>query len=208
MFKNLTVEKFLQEVASENPTPGGGTVAALSGAMGASLISMFCRVTAKGKKYVDVKGEMEKAGEEGDKIREKLLKLADEDTKAYLEVMQAFKLPKDSEEEKEKRREAIELASQRATEVPLETAKAIVPLLEMVVNLAPKGNTNAISDLKVGMELCYTGFVGAVANVQINLATLKDQSFKREIEEKLQKVRERAEQAIGEGRKTIASLIS
>ncbi|QNO16132.1 cyclodeaminase/cyclohydrolase family protein [Alkalicella caledoniensis] len=206
MFKDLTVEEFLQNLGEGSATPGGGTAAAISGAMGASLISMFCRVTAGRKKYAEIKGEMEKIASEVDKWREKLIKLADEDSNSYIEVMNAFKLPKDTEEEKSIRAEKIEVASQRATEVPFETAIVILPILEKVSSLANKGNPNAISDLKVGLELCHTGFIGAISNVEINLPTLNDKEFSREIKEKMMEAQVRAQKAVDEGRESIFNI--
>lgn len=206
MFKDLTINDFLQSLGEKSATPGGGTAAAISGAMGASLISMFCRVTAGKKKYAEVKEEMETVANEVDKWRQKLLQLADDDSDSYIEVMNGFKLPKETQEEKTARAEAIEKASQKATEVPLETATVILPLLEKVAGLASKGNPNAISDLKVALELCYTGFIGAIANVEVNLPTLTDKAFSSEIKEKMMDIQVRAQQAVEEGRESIVNI--
>lgn len=203
MFKDLSISQFLSELGSGNPAPGGGAAAAISGAMGASLISMYCRVTANKKKFVEVKEEMEAFANEADSIKEKLFKLADADSNSYIDVMGAFKLPKETDEEKAKRAEAIELASQKATEIPLETAVAILPLLKEAASLAKKGNPNAISDLKVGLELCYTGYIGAMSNVEINLPGLKDQDFKQAINDKLEEVQSEAFEAVDAGRESI-----
>lgn len=203
MFKDLCINDFLQQLASKNATPGGGTASAISGAMGASLIAMFCNLTASKKKYVDVKEEMEAIAKEAEAIRDRLLQLADEDSNSYIGVMNAFKLPKETDEDKEIRAAAIEKASQKATEVPLETAISIIPLLEKVPNLAKKGNPNAMSDLKVGLEACYTGFVGAAANVEINLPGLTDEVFVAKITEKFNSAKEKAQRLVEEGRNSI-----
>ncbi len=203
MFKNLSMDEFLHHLASGNATPGGGSAAAISGAMGASLISMFCRVTAGRKKYAELKEEMEEIAKEADLWREKLLGLADEDSNAYIEVMNSFKLPKGTEAEIEARAYAIEKSSQKATEVPLQTAIVILPLLEKVSSLASKGNPNALSDLKTGLELCYTGFIGAISNVEINIPTLTDSEFVAEVKEKMIEAQARAQEAVDNGRESI-----
>ena len=204
MFKELSINEFLQQLGSKNATPGGGTASAISGAMGASLIAMFCNLTASKKKYVDVKEEMEAIAQEAEAVRDRLLELADEDSNSYIEVMNAFKLPKETDEDKAKRAEAIEIASQKATEVPLETAVVILPLLEKVPNLAKKGNPNAMSDLKVGLEACYTGFLGAAANVEINLPGLTDEAFISKINEKFNAAKKDAQRLVEEGRNSLA----
>lgn len=203
MFKDMSIIDFLEQLGSKNATPGGGTASAISGAMGASLMAMFCNLTASKKKYLDVKEEMDAVTLEAEATRDRLLQLADEDSDSYIEVMNAFKLPKETEEEKAIRAEAIEKASQRATEVPLETAMVILPLLEKVPNLAKKGNPNALSDLKVGLEACYTGFLGACANVEINLPGLTDEAFIAKINESLNASKERAQKLVEAARNSL-----
>ncbi|MDW7674121.1 MAG: cyclodeaminase/cyclohydrolase family protein [Bacillota bacterium] len=180
-----TVTGFAEELASSSPAPGGGSVAALSGALGASLSSMVCNLTIGKAKYEAAWSELEPVKEKADKLQQRLLELIDIDTESFNKVMAAFKLPKESEAEKKARSEAIQAATIGAAEVPLEVAKACLEVLELTPALAEKGNENAMSDIGVAAQQAEAGIQGAVLNVKINLGSIKDQAFCQEAEEKV-----------------------
>ena len=205
MLVEISLQEFTQRLADGQATPGGGSATALAGAMGASLVSMFCKLTAGRKKYAGVKEVMEEEAGYAEEWRCRLLALVDRDSAAYEKVLAANRLPKEKEEEKELRRQAIAAATLFATRTPLETCGVSADLLERTLSLAAKGNANALSDLKVGVELLFTAFTGAQANVEINLPWLPEQAG-GEIRAELADLVARAEQAVGAVRAEISSL--
>lgn len=204
MLVELSVKDFCARLADGKPTPGGGSAAAVAGAMGSGLVAMFCNVTAGRKKYAAVKEEMENTARYADQWREQLLQLADLDSAAFEKVLAANRLPKETEAEKEARQQAIDAASLEATQVPLKTAAACLAVMEKVPPLAVKGNPNALSDLKVGLELLWTGFQGALANVEINLPWLPEQEATPLQKETLE-LAARAQKALDTGRQEISA---
>lgn len=206
MFVELSLDEFTRRLADGSPTPGGGSAAALAGTMGASLVAMFCTLTAKKKKYAQVKEEMEGVAQFCALRRSVLMELVDKDSAAYEMVLAANRKPKETDEERELRRQAIDEATLEATRIPLETASHCVAVLERIPPLAAKGNPNAISDLKVGMELLFTAFGGAKANVEINLPWLTDSAAAREIETQLNDLVATAQEALEKGREEISQV--
>jgi len=203
MLIKLTVQEFAQRLADGNPTPGGGSAAALAGALGAGLVSMFCEIPDGRKKYAEVKAEMEETARFARQWQARLLELVDLDSAAYDKVLAAYRLPKETDPEKAARRQAIDAANLEATRTPLETASCCVQVLGRIAPLAAKGNPNAISDLKVGLELLATAFAGARANVEINLPWLPEEAgavIRRQIET----LGAKAHRAAEEGRQAIA----
>lgn len=185
MLADLSVRGFVARLADGEPTPGGGSASALAGAMGAALVTMFCNLTATRKKYASVKKEMEATADFALGEKARFIELVDRDSEAYNKIVVANRMPKETEEEKLLRLKAVEVATEEATCAPLETVRVTVSLLEKLPSLAGVGNPNALSDLKVGVELLATAFAGATANVEINLPwlpeRLKDQ-LKAELE--------------------------
>jgi len=206
MFVELSLEEFSQRLADGKPTPGGGSAAAMAGAMGAGLVSMFCTLTASKKKFVAVKEEMEKEASHADVWRGRLVELVDRDSAAYGKILAANRLPKDSDAEKELRQQAIDDATLEATQTPLETASNCIAVLERIPPLFAKGNPNAFSDLKVGMELLFTAFGGAMANVEINLPWLADTAGAEGIRIEILELAVRAKKAVESGREEISRL--
>ncbi len=206
MLVDLNVKEFCARIADGNPTPGGGTAAAVSGAMGASLVSMFCNVTAGRKKYAAVKDDMEETARHAVQWQQKLLELADLDSQAFQKVLEANRMPKETDEEKQARKEASDAASLEATRVPLQTAAACVAVIEVIPALAARGNPNALSDLKVGLELLWTGFQGALANVEINLPWMPEGEA-GEIEDEVLHLTMQAQKAAEQGREQIGANI-
>jgi formiminotetrahydrofolate cyclodeaminase len=167
----------VEKVASEAPAPGGGSVSALAGALAAALCGMVARLTLGKEKYRDTWQEMEKVLDSADALMHKLLELVDEDTAAYKQVLSAFKLPRDNEAQKTARQAAIQSATKKATEVPMETLRSVTQLLPMAEAAVEKGNPNCLSDAGVAAHLIRAAASGAAYNVRINLSGLDDQGL-------------------------------
>lgn len=184
---NLTIEDFMDELASNSPAPGGGSVAALSGAISASLTSMVSNLTHNKKKYKEYWDEVEKIGVKAQFLKKKFLEMINKDTDVFNEIMKATKLPKKTDEEKEKRAIAIEEATKLATLSPLqmmETAKEMLPLIERIKEI---GNKNAISDAAVSAIMLIASLQGAYLNILINIASIDDDEFKNNIKNRYSK---------------------
>ena len=167
-----TLQEFAADLASEKPSPGGGSAAAVSGILAASLVQMVARLTLGRKKYADTHAEMERVVGEAIELSGRLALLADSDARAYDSVMAAYKLPKGSEVEQSVRGEAIASALQCAAQVPLETARLSSRVLELVALVVEKGNLNAVTDAGVGALLAVTAFQAAAYNVRINISSV------------------------------------
>ncbi len=172
-----SVAEFLDEVASASPAPGGGSVAALAGALGAALTSMVCSLTIGKKSYADVEAEMKKILQTSDALRATFASLIDKDTAAFNKVMEARALPRESEGQKALRSAAIQEATKEATLVPLEVMKHCIDALALTVEVAEKGNVNSVSDAGVGALLLRAACEGAALNVRINLPAIADTDF-------------------------------
>lgn len=174
MLVNLNLRDFHEVLASDAPAPGGGSVAALSGAMGAGLISMVCRLTIGKKGYEHVEEIAKDTMDKSDILGEELLSSVDKDTEAFNGVMAAFKMPKNSDEEKSSRSSAIQNGYKEAVQSPLSIAKACLDVMELAHLMMDKGNNNALSDIGVGADMAFAGLEGAIMNVEINLPSIKD----------------------------------
>ena len=172
-----TVSAFLDELASSSPAPGGGSVAALSGALGAALTTMVCNLTIGKKKYVEVEGDMKKIRAEAEKLRARFTELIDEDTQAFNKVMEAYALPKESDAQKTLRSAAVAAATKEATLVPLEVMKHCIDAMALAQQVASSGNSNSASDAGVSALMLHAACEGAALNVKINLNGLSDSDF-------------------------------
>jgi formiminotetrahydrofolate cyclodeaminase len=172
-----SVFQFLDALASSAPAPGGGSVAALSGALGAALVSMVCNLTVGKKKYAAVQGDIQALLEKSEGLRHKLVDLLQADVEAYTAVSQAMKMPRETEGEKAARAEALQKALKKATVVPLQIASACVEVIGLCQPVAEKGNKNAVSDAGVAILMAEAGLRSAALNVLINLGWIDDQSF-------------------------------
>lgn len=188
------IKSFLSELASKSPAPGGGSVAALSGSLGAALTSMVCNLTIGKEKYSDVQDEIKKLLRESEKIRKELTELIDEDTNAFNDVMKAFKMPKETEEQKKKRSLAIQGGYKKAADVPLKTAKACEKIFDIAIITAEKGNKNSITDAAVSALMAKAGVEGAILNVKINLSSIKDEEFVKNITKELKEIEKNADE--------------
>lgn len=175
---SLSVTDLLDAFASSAPTPGGGSAAALAGAMGASLLEMVARMPKTKNGTDEERTTLDAAAERLATLRADLTRFVDEDTAAYDQVTGAFKLPKGTDEEKAARSTAIQAAMRAATEAPLKTMRACAETLKHAATVAAHGNPNASSDVEVGTALAKAGLFGADKNVEINLGSLKDEAYR------------------------------
>jgi len=174
---NMSVKNFALETASDSPAPGGGSIAALAGSLGAALGTMVANLSAAKRGWEDRVSEFSPWAEEGQKHTAKLTALVDEDTRAFDSIMAAIGLPKDTSEQKDERKKAIEKASQYATEVPFKTMQAAYDCLPLLREMAEKGNPNSLSDVGVGAICIKTAVRGAWFNVLINAKDLGDRTW-------------------------------
>jgi formiminotetrahydrofolate cyclodeaminase len=193
MLVDEKVRDFIKSLASSSPTPGGGSVAALCGALSGSLTAMVCNLTIGKDKYDDVRSEIERTLEDSSKLVERLTELVDEDAQAYDSVVAALRLPKGTEEEKEKRMEAMQNGLRRAIAVPVEVMELSLEAMRLSYLVVRKGNEGALSDSGSGAMLAFAALHAASMNVKINLKQIQDQEFKDEISEKLGEMEEEAE---------------
>lgn len=191
-FSQATIAEFTNELASAAPAPGGGSAAALSGALGASLVAMVCRLTIGRKNYQEVSAQFEAILPRADALRAELVGLMQEDADAYAQVMNAYQLPKESDADKSARGEAIQRALKRAAEIPLQVAKACAQVLEMSVTTAAHGNKNAASDAGAGALLAEAGLRAALLNVEINLGLIQDNEFNAALRAQLDALKQAA----------------
>ena len=171
---------FLAELASVEPVPGGGSVAALGGALGASLVAMVCRLTIDKKGYEAVRVDLESILPRAESLQYELRELMQSDIQAYARVMDAYTLPKGTEAERSARTRAVEDALKHASDVPLEVAERCAEVLALTQVVAAKGNKNAASDAGVGALMAEAGLRGAALNVSINLGSIKDAAYANE----------------------------
>ena len=173
---DLTVTGFANETASESPAPGGGSISAYMGALGASLGTMVANLSAHKPGWDDRWEEFSDWAEKGRKLIDELLALVDEDTEAFNRIMAVFAMPKSTPEEKTARAEALEKATLYATEVPLRTMKISYETFDLIEAMAENGNPNSVTDAGVGALAARAAVLGAQLNVKINAAGLKDRS--------------------------------
>jgi len=178
-------EQFVDAVAADTPTPGGGSVAALAGALAAALGEMVCGITLKKKTMAANHPAVQQAREQLLQLRRRLMEGVDRDASSYEAVMAAFKLPKDSEREQAARNQAIEDASKHAATVPLETASAVKEVRRLVDSLRGITAPQAASDLTVAEAMCEAATAGALENVYANLPSIKDSEWVRQIDDKV-----------------------
>ena len=177
MIKDMTIQTFLDELASKASTPGGGGGAAVNGAIGAALISMVANFTIGKKGYEDVHDEFTSILNQSEDLRSKLTSAIKDDVDVFNRVMAAYGMPKDTDDEKKMRTEAIQSALKEATDVPLTCAKLCREVIDLSESAAENGNTNVISDAGVALLAGYAGLRSAALNVYINIGGIKDKEF-------------------------------
>lgn len=177
MLIQMKITDFLEELGSNSPAPGGGSISALAGALGGALTAMVCRLTVDNSKYAEVQSEIQAILAEADRLSAKLTNCVDADTEAFNQVMAAYKLPKATDAEKAARSEAIQKAMQHAADLPLGVAECCLRVLAMSGRVLKIGNANAASDAAVAGLMAHAGLHGALYNVKINLGSIKDEKF-------------------------------
>jgi formiminotetrahydrofolate cyclodeaminase len=180
MIKDQSIHEFLEALASKAATPGGGSAAAVMGAMGAALVCMVCNLTLGKKGYEAAEGEMQALLARAEALRERLADMVRADVEVFAEVMAAYGLPKDSEAQKAARGDAIQLALKAATEVPLDCARLCAEAVVLSKSVAEKGNKSVISDAGVAVLASYAALRSAALNVYINTGAVKDRTFVEE----------------------------
>lgn len=200
-----SLSEILRESASSAPTPGGGSVSGIAAAFAAAMAAMVGNLTIGKKKYKEVEAEVTVLRDKALDLMSTFEALVEEDISQFAKFMEAYRLPKDTQEEKQKREQVLQQALKGATETPLKVARACVELLDLVCKLAPIGNTMAISDAGVAAYLAEAGLRAVLLNVDINVPMIKDQDFvaqarkeKEGLIEQASKLREKAVSIVSE----------
>lgn len=194
----MTVDAFLVALGSDAPTPGGGAAGAIAGATGAALIAMAGRLTVGKEGFEDLDERMRGLVERADAARSAFLDLADRDAHAFDGVMTAFKMPKETDDEKAARSAAIQAGYEAAASVPLEIARTAVDLMALAEDATAMGNPHVASDGVSGSAQLYCATLCAIANVEINAAALKDEGRRSALLDEVATLRGRADQSIRE----------
>ena len=188
MLIDKKINNFLDELASNSPTPGGGSVAALAGALGAGLISMVGNLTIGKKKYEDVEEDIKKIISSSEKLRYELSQLLEEDVKVFNNFMATYKMPKETEDEKKIRAEKIQESLIEAAKVPLKVAYKCLDILTLSQQVAEKGNINVVSDAGVAALMADAALESAILNVKINLRMIKDEKVRTELSSSIKEI--------------------
>ena len=182
--KDQTIKDFLSQTASNSPVPGGGSISALNGAIATALAEMLANLTIGKKNYTEVEDKMKTTTQEMSYQRTLFFEDIDRDAQAYKLVMDAFKLPKETEEQKANRINQIQDATKQAALIPMEIAQRAYTLLDTIAYTTRNGNKNAVTDGCISMMTCRTAVLGALLNVRINLGSIKDTAFVDELANK------------------------
>jgi len=203
MMAEESLNQFIQKLGSGSPTPGGGSAAALGGAMAAALAEMVCNLTIGKEKYASVQEEIKEEKEKLASCRKRLMDIIDEDSKAFDEVMKAFRMPKDSEA----RKKAIQSAYKLAASVPMETAEKCMEVLEHSAVVAKIGNRNSITDAGSSALLAHASLNAALLNVRINLSGIKDREFAEKMERQIGEIQKQADEKLNYVKKILDEAI-
>ncbi|GHV18348.1 methenyltetrahydrofolate cyclohydrolase [Bacteroidia bacterium] len=174
MLAKLSLKDFLAKTAGSDPVPGGGSVAALNAALASALTEMVANLTIGKKKYEEKEDLMRRIASSASNYMASFVRDIDADSEAYNKVFEAFKLPKETDEEKAERTKEIQAATKQAAEIPMEVARKALDMMDIIATVAENGNQNAITDACVSMMTARTAVLGALLNVKINLSSIKD----------------------------------
>lgn len=188
MLKNLPLTEFIEELASSSPAPGGGSVSALAGSLSSALVSMVINLTISKEKFKEAAEELNSVQQEVNDLKIRLCDYIDKDTEAFNKIMDAFKLPKNNDAEKEFRINSIQEATKNAALLPLEVAKDCLRAMYLAKLVSEKGNPNALSDAGVACLMAYAGLHGASLNVEINIGSIKDELFVSDLNSKKESI--------------------
>ena len=208
MIGQETIDRFLATLASDSPTPGGGAVAALAGAAGAALIEMVCNLTIDKKNNEDAWDRMREVRGEAERARSELVTLADRDATAFDGVIEAFRMPKDTEEQKAGRAAAIQRGYLAAAQIPLEIARASASLMPLALETVDRGNVNAASDGVSAAQMLFAGTECAIYNVQINAAALKDEAAAAALRDEVAALHDKAEELLAAANAAFAARLA
>ena len=192
MLKDLTITDFLEKTASSEPLPGGGCAAALNGALAAALTEMVANLTVGRTEFQAVEDDMQQIAGAVAALRKKLQDDIDHDAQAYQEVLAAFRMPKETDDDKKQRSNAIQQAFKKAATVPLNVAKETLKILDLAARAIKDGNPNAASDGAVAVLAARTAVLGAAFNVKINLGAIKDDAFVAELTREIEAIEHQA----------------
>lgn len=181
MLADLTVKDFLDKVSGNDPVPGGGSIAALNGALASALATMVTQLTIGKKGYEMSEEVMRHAQILTTRLQNEFMALVDKDSEAYNAVFACFKLPKATDKEKAARSVAIQEATRQAALVPMEVARKALDMMSVIADIARLGNRNAVTDACVAMMSARSAVLGALLNVRINLSSLKDKEFVQQL---------------------------
>lgn len=188
MYTDMKINEFLDALASSEPTPGGGSAAALGGALGAALVSMVCNLTIGKKGYEEVDAPMRELLAKSEALRQELPKLLEADTQVYGQVMATYRMPRKTPEQKAERDRAMQAALKEAAKVPLTIAERCAEIVELALPAAQMGNQWAVSDAGVGVLFAEACIHAALLNVYINLASIKDEAFVQEMKQRIEAI--------------------
>ncbi len=188
MIKEKSIQRFLDELASSAPTPGGGSGAAVMGAMGAALVSMVCNLTVGKKGYEAVEDNMKAVLKQAEALRDRMTDMIRADVEVFDRLMASYGMPKATDDEKATRSEEIQAALKEATDVPLNCARACAEAIELCRAAAEQGNLNVISDAGVAVVAADAALKSAALNVYINVGSIKDKAFAEERSTELDKI--------------------
>lgn len=192
MLIDLTIKGFLDKTAGSDPVPGGGSISALNGSIAAALTEMVANLTIGRKKYAEVEDKMREVAGRMAEIRTVLANDIDKDSDAYDKVFAAFKLPKETDEEKAHRSNVIQETTKEAALVPMSVAENAAAIMDTIAYVAHNGNQNAVTDATVAMMAARTCVLGALLNVKINLSSIKDEAFVKEQSDKADRLEKEA----------------
>ena len=192
MLVDLPIKTFLEKVASGDPVPGGGSVSALCGALSAALAEMVARLTVGKTNDKAIEAKMSEIMDTASKMRVAFAEDVDRDTTAYAAVMKAYKMPKETDQEKKERQNAIQEALKEASRVPLEGAEMGIRLLGFAENLVREGNQNAITDAAVSALMARSAIIGALYNARINLLSIRDATFRDRVKHEAERIEREA----------------
>jgi len=198
-----SIGNFAELIAAGTPAPGGGSVAAYCGVLAAALGQMVCNLSIGKKKYAGAEPRLLNVRAELEELGTGLKELIEEDAASFEDVLRAYRLPKETDEQSVARTKAIQLALQHAVAVPLETASRSMEVLSLLREIAEIGNTNALSDVAVGAQLAQTAIIGASYNVAVNLGSISDEEFVSTRRQQMDELTETSNAVAGEVQRKI-----
>jgi glutamate formiminotransferase / formiminotetrahydrofolate cyclodeaminase len=201
----MKLTDFVDEVSRESAAPGGGSIAALAGALGAALGSMVSNLSANKRGSREIDNVLNAAAEKCQEIKHELVKAVDDDANAFNAFLEARRLPMKTEQEKKEREKAMQEGLKKAISVPMETAELSAQTIEIAETVAEHGNPKSVTDVGVGAELAFAGVKGGIYNAVINLQSIKDPDFCQQMQERCAGLEKKAEETLKSVRKIVQS---